>query len=73
MSGTYVSAKLRLEVVLRAGEICEYCLVHQDDTWLGSAIDRVISVKHGGRTEREQRANENSGKGNSGKGNSGKK
>lgn len=50
MSGTYVSAKLRLEVVLRAGEICEYCLVHQDDTWFGPAIDHVISVKHGGRT-----------------------
>lgn len=51
MSGGYISAKLRLEVVLRAGEICEYCLVHRDDSCFGYAVDHVISVKHGGRTE----------------------
>ena len=51
MSGAYIRAKLRMEVVLRAGGICEYCLVHQDDMWLGYAVDHVISMKHGGRTE----------------------
>lgn len=50
MSRGYISAKLRLEVVLRAGEICEFCLVHRDDSCFGYAVDHVISVKHGGRT-----------------------
>lgn len=51
MSGTYIGAVLRREVVRRAGEICEYCLIHQDDAFLGCAVDHVISTKHGGRTE----------------------
>lgn len=51
MSGTYIGAMLRREVVRRAGEICEYCLIHQDDALLGCAVDHVISEKHGGQTE----------------------
>ncbi|WP_420125364.1 HNH endonuclease [Longimicrobium sp.] len=51
MSGTYISANLRREVVRRAGEICEYCLIHQDDALLGCAVDHILSEKHGGRTE----------------------
>lgn len=51
MSGTYINAMLRREVVQREGEICEYCLIHQDDALLGCAVDHVISEKHGGRTE----------------------
>lgn len=51
VSGGYISAKLRLEVVLRVEEICEYCLVHRHDGCFGHAVDHVISVKHGGRTE----------------------
>lgn len=51
MSGTYISATLRREVVRRAGEICEYCLIHQDDALLGCAVDHILSEKHGGQTE----------------------
>jgi HNH endonuclease len=51
VSGTYISATLRREVVRRAGEICEYCLIHQDDALLGCAVDHILSEKHGGRTE----------------------
>lgn len=51
MSGGYISARLRLDVVLRAGEICEYCLVHRDDAAWGHAVDHVISTKHGGKTD----------------------
>jgi hypothetical protein len=51
VSGTYIGATLRREVVRRAGEICEYCLIHQDDALLGCAVDHVVSEKHGGRTE----------------------
>jgi hypothetical protein len=51
VSGTYISATLRREVVRRAGETCEYCLIHQDDALLGCAVDHILSQKHGGRTE----------------------
>jgi hypothetical protein len=51
VSGTYIRAALRREVVRRAGEICEYCLIHQDDALSGCAVDHVVSEKHGGRTE----------------------
>ncbi|HYR10714.1 MAG TPA: HNH endonuclease signature motif containing protein [Longimicrobium sp.] len=51
MSGTYISATLRRDVVRRAGEICGYCLIHQDDALAGCAVDHIVSEKHGGRTE----------------------
>jgi hypothetical protein len=56
VSRVYIRAKLRLEVVLRAGEICEYCLVHRDDACFGHAVDHVISAKHGGRTDMDNLA-----------------
>ena len=52
MSGTYISAVLRREVVRREGEICEYCLIHQDDALLGCAVDHVIREKW--RTDRTE-------------------
>jgi hypothetical protein len=48
---SYVSADLRRQVALRAGRLCEYCLIHEDDTYLGCQVDHVISEKHGGPTE----------------------
>lgn len=48
---SYVSAALRREVQARAGGICEYCLIHERDTYLGCQVDHVISEKHGGVTE----------------------
>lgn len=50
MSDTYISAELRREVVARAGRRCEYCLIHENDTFLGCHVDHVISEKHGGQT-----------------------
>ena len=47
---SYVSADLRRLVAARSGRLCEYCLIHEDDTWLGCQIDHVISEKHGGET-----------------------
>ncbi len=49
MSG-YVSAELRRFVQLRARDVCEYCLIHHSDTYLGCQVDHVISEKHGGLT-----------------------
>jgi hypothetical protein len=50
MSAAYVSVELRRFVVSRAEELCEYCLIHEDDTFFGCQIDHIISEKHGGTT-----------------------
>jgi hypothetical protein len=47
---TYISTDLRLLVASRAGFICEYCLILEDDTYLGCEVDHIISEKHGGPT-----------------------
>lgn len=56
MSETYISADLRRQVVSRARRRCEYCLVFEDDTYVGFQIDHIISEKHGGPTETENLA-----------------
>lgn len=56
MSSTYISAKLRRLVIERAENTCEYCLIHEDDTFFGCQIDHIISEKHGGLTESENLA-----------------
>lgn len=50
---SYVSADLRRLVEHRAGRRCEYCLIHEDDTFLGCQVDHIIAEKHGGLTEAE--------------------
>ncbi|HSZ58421.1 MAG TPA: HNH endonuclease signature motif containing protein [Tepidisphaeraceae bacterium] len=47
---SYVPAALRRSVARRAGALCEYCLIHEDDTFLGCQVEHVISEKHGGVT-----------------------
>lgn len=47
---SYVSAELRRLVVVRAEQLCEYCLIHENDTFLGCEVDHVVSEKHGGAT-----------------------
>lgn len=56
MSVTYISAELRRLVLLRADRLCEYCLIHEDDTFFGCEVDHVISEKHGGLTVSENLA-----------------
>jgi len=46
---SYVSAELRRHVRRRAEGLCEYCMIHEDDTGFGCEIDH-ISEKHGGQT-----------------------
>ena len=48
---TEVSERLRRPVAERAYHVCEYCLVHEDDTFWGCQVDHIISRKHGGATE----------------------
>jgi hypothetical protein len=47
---SYVSASLRRLVRERAESLCEYCLIHENDTFLGCQIEHIISEKHGGQT-----------------------
>jgi hypothetical protein len=56
MSITYVSADLRRLVVARSEGLCEYCLIAEEDTFYGCAVDHIISEKHGGPTEADNLA-----------------
>jgi hypothetical protein len=47
---SYVPAAMRRRIAERADHLCEYCLIHEDDTFLGCQVEHVISEKHGGET-----------------------
>ena len=47
---SYISPALRRLVATRAEYLCEYCLIHEDDTFFGCEVDHIISEKHGGQT-----------------------
>ncbi|HEY3242227.1 MAG TPA: HNH endonuclease signature motif containing protein [Phycisphaerae bacterium] len=53
---SYISAELRRIVAARADYLCEYCLIHEPDTFIGCSVDHIISEKHGGRTHPENLA-----------------
>lgn len=53
---SYISQNLRNLVALRASYLCEYCLIHEDDTFLKCQLDHIISLKHSGETELENLA-----------------
>ena len=52
----YINPDLRQLVVERAEYLCEYCLIHEDDTYLGCEIDHIISLKHGGTSDADNLA-----------------
>lgn len=43
-----VPERLRQQVRQRAGDCCEYCLIHEDDAYFAYEADHVIAEKHGG-------------------------
>ena len=43
-----INEELRAEISRRAGERCEYCLIHQDDAGFPHQVDHIVSRKHGG-------------------------
>ena len=43
-----VSEELRAEVARRAGQRCEYCLIHEGDAGFSHQVDHIVSRKHGG-------------------------
>src|SRR2546421_2504103 len=46
-----VSERLRRLIAERAYHVCEYCLIHEEDTFWGCQVDHIISRKHGGPSE----------------------
>ncbi len=44
-----IGADLRQLVAHRANYLCEYCLIHEDDTHFGCQVDHIISLKHQGK------------------------
>ena len=44
------SARMRQQVRRRAGGRCEYCLIHEDDSYVTYQIDHILARKHGGTT-----------------------
>lgn len=56
MSRPYISEELRRLVATRADDLCEYCLIHKDDTFLGCEIDHIISLKPGGTNDEDNLA-----------------
>ena len=47
MSTSYIGAELRRYVFARAERLCEYCLIHEEDTFFGCEVDHILSEKHG--------------------------
>ena len=43
-----ISASLRALVSARARFRCEYCLLHEDDSFSPHQTDHIVSLKHGG-------------------------
>jgi hypothetical protein len=56
MPRTHLPNELRRLVIERAGERCEYCLLHQDDRPETHQVDHVIALKHRGPTISENLA-----------------
>lgn len=53
---TDLTEALRRAVADRAYHVCEYCLIHEEDTLWGCGVDHVIGRKHGGSSELENLA-----------------
>jgi len=54
--GTDVSESLRRFVAERAAWRCEYCLLHESDSYSPHQIDHIISRKHGGLSDSDNLA-----------------
>lgn len=48
---TYIPTALRRQVIKRAGNRCEYCLLPAQVAFFPHEVDHVIAEKHGGATD----------------------
>lgn len=56
MSTTRISSALRVSVIDRAQDCCEYCLIPQVYSLAAFEVDHIIAEKHGGSTDLENLA-----------------
>ena len=56
MSKSYINADLRRLVAERADNLCEYCLLHEEDSFFAYHVDHIISEKHRGPTRADNLA-----------------
>jgi hypothetical protein len=47
----YIPQSTRKLIVSRAHLLCEYCLLHESQSYIGFELDHIISIKHGGDNE----------------------
>ena len=47
---TYIPEILRHQVIERAGQCCEYCLIHQHDSLYTHEVAHITPEKHRGET-----------------------
>jgi len=52
----HLSTDLRQQVMARAANGCEFCLIHQDDVSDAHEVDHLIARKHGGQSVAENLA-----------------
>ena len=48
----WITAELRQIIADRANQLCEYCRIAEADTFYGCQVDHIISLKHGGSSDR---------------------
>jgi hypothetical protein len=51
-----ISPEIRQIVVRRANNVCEYCLIAEEDAFFRHQVEHIISRKHGGLSELENLA-----------------
>lgn len=51
-----ISREMREAVAKRAGGVCEYCLMSEEDGYFRFQIEHIVSRKHGGASELENLA-----------------
>lgn len=52
----HIPKSLKVIVIKRANNCCEYCHLEDDINYISHQIDHIIGIKHGGKTELENLA-----------------
>lgn len=53
---SYISPAIRQQVASRANNVCEYCLIAEEDSYFRHQVEHIISLKHGGSSDLENLA-----------------
>ncbi|MBC7795511.1 MAG: HNH endonuclease [Pyrinomonadaceae bacterium] len=51
MMSNYINAEIRRIVATRANNVCEYCLIAEEDAYFRFQVEHIISRKHDGSSE----------------------